>query len=114
MTEYPQLAHDYPNQVQCILLRNTSATDESNKFPYNTKGFEGLDESTYMFFRVPDDLVRLDIANGECRNATIPQNVTFGLQDEVLGIHGAGMRSRGSVSLSLVIAVAAAVAMVGM
>jgi len=67
-----------------------------------------------MFFKVPDDLRGLDIANGECRNATIAQNVTFGLQDEVLGIHGMGSRSGGSVGLSLVIAVAAAVAMVGM
>lgn len=112
MSDYPQLAHDYPSQVQCILLRNTSATDESNKFPYNTKSFKGLDEKMYMFFRVPDDLSGLDIANGECRNQTIPQNVTFGLQAEVLGIHGAGSKS--SVGLSLVIAVAAAVAMVGM
>jgi hypothetical protein len=114
MTEYPQLAHDHPNQVQCILLRNTSATDESNKFPYNTKLFKGLPYQKYMFFRVPDDLRGLDITNGQCRNATIPQNVTFGLQDEVLGIHGAGARSGGNVALSFVIAVAAAVAIVGM
>jgi len=43
---------DYPGQVQCILLRNTSATDPEDKFPYNTKGFQGLNESTYMFFKV--------------------------------------------------------------
>lgn len=53
MKAYPALATDYPDQVQCILLRNTSATDPENKFPYNTGGFEGLDESKYMFFQVP-------------------------------------------------------------
>lgn len=53
MKAYPALATDYPNQVQCILLRNTSATDPEDKFPYNTKGFEGLDENKYMFFLTP-------------------------------------------------------------
>lgn len=109
MTDYPQLAHDYPNQVQCIFLRNTSATDESNKFPYNTKGFEGLNNRSYMFFRVPDDLRGLDIVNGQCLNETIPQNVTFGLQDEVLGIHGAGSKLGGSATVSFVVALVAAI-----
>jgi hypothetical protein len=112
MTDYPQLAHDYPNQVQCIFLRNTSATDPSDKFPYNTKGFEGLNNRSYMFFHVPDDLRGLDIANGQCLNETIKQNVTFGLQDEVLGIHGAGVRMQGSAVMSFVVAVAVAVAIV--
>lgn len=104
MTAYPELAHDYPNQVQCILIRNTSATDESNKFPYNTKGFEGLNTKSYMFFKVPNDLHGLDITNGNCLNATVQQNVTFGLQDEVLGIHGAGSMVRGSAAVSFFVA----------
>ncbi|KAF2005794.1 hypothetical protein P154DRAFT_518069 [Amniculicola lignicola CBS 123094] len=111
MSDYPQLAHDYPNQVQCIFLRNTSATDESDKFPYNTKGFEGLNNRSYMFFKVPDDLTGLDIANGQCLNETILQNVTFGLQDEVLGIHGAGGRLQGSATISFVVAIVAALFM---
>ncbi|KAF1988805.1 hypothetical protein K402DRAFT_373130 [Aulographum hederae CBS 113979] len=90
MKDYPQLAHDFPNQVQCIFLRNTSATDPGDKFPYDTSGFEGLPQNKYMFFKVPDDLTRLDIVNGQCYNGSIPQNVTFGVQDEVLGIHGSG------------------------
>ena len=44
------MAHSFPNQVACILLRNTSATDD-DKFPYDTSGFKGLDQSKYMFFR---------------------------------------------------------------
>ncbi|KAL8671039.1 MAG: hypothetical protein Q9168_004452 [Polycauliona sp. 1 TL-2023] len=53
MKGYPQMAKDFPGQVQCIFLRNTSATDDGDKFPYDTSGFEGLDKKTYMFFLVP-------------------------------------------------------------
>jgi hypothetical protein len=83
---YPALAKDYPGQVQCIFLRNTSATDDENKFPYDTSGFEGLNQQMYMFFRVPDDLSNLDISNGQCFNASIAQNVTFGYQNLPFGI----------------------------
>lgn len=83
MRDYPSLAHIYPNQVQCIFLRNTSAT-ASDWFPYDTSGFKGLNSNSYMFFINPDDLTNLDIANGQCLNQTIKQNVTFGKQDEYL------------------------------
>ncbi len=53
MRAYPALVKDFPGQVQCIFLRNTSATDAGNRFPYDTKGFEGLEQRMYMFFRVP-------------------------------------------------------------
>ena len=89
MRDYPEMAKQYPGQVQCIFLRNTSATD-NDKFPYNTSGFKGLNQSMYMFFIVPDDLKGLDIENGNCYNSSIPQNVTFSEQDELLGIHGSG------------------------
>lgn len=106
MSDYPQLAHDFPNQVQCIFLRNTSATDK-DYFPYNTKGFKGLLPDRYMFFKVPDDLRGLDIENGHCLNASIPQNVTFGLQDELLGVHGSGAASiRGNLGFAVVVALA--------
>ena len=87
MRDYPQMAIDYPGQVQCIFLRNTSATDPSDKFPYNTKGFKDLNTDKYMFFKVPDDLANLDIVGGQCRNASIPQNVTFGYQGLPFGIN---------------------------
>ena len=86
MKDYPALATEYPGQVQCILLRNTSATDPSDKFPYDTSGFKNLDQRKYMFFKVPDDLTNLDLAAGECYNTSIAQNLTFGYQGLPFGI----------------------------
>lgn len=80
MTDYPQLAHERPDQVQCIFLRNTSATDDSDHFPYDTSGFKGVDQNKYMFFKHADDLKGLDIGGGHCLNQSIPQNLTFGYQ----------------------------------
>ncbi|CAO2654546.1 Nn.00g112790.m01.CDS01 [Neocucurbitaria sp. VM-36] len=110
MTDYPQLAHDYPQQVQCIFLRNTSATDKDMWFPYNTKGFEGLNNKSYMFFREPNDLAGLDIYNGQCLNETIPQNVTFSRQAEILGIYGdsAGGKLQSSATVGFVVALVVA------
>ncbi|KAI9799425.1 MAG: hypothetical protein M1825_004525 [Sarcosagium campestre] len=101
MSDYPQLAIDRPDQVLCILLRNTSATDPGDRFPYNTKGFKGLDQKKYMFFRVPDDLANLDIVNGQCYNQSVKQNVTFGLQGLPFGINlGSGAASSSVFILS--------------
>lgn len=86
MSDYPAMATEFPGQVQCIWLRNTSATDSGDKFPYDTSGFQGLNQSQYMFFLVPDDLKNLDIINGECYNSTIPQNVTFSEQGLPFGL----------------------------
>ncbi|OCT47878.1 hypothetical protein CLCR_03470 [Cladophialophora carrionii] len=86
MSAYPELATQYPGQVQCIFLRNTSATDPGDKFPYNTEGFKNLNQDSYMFFKVPDDLAGLDIVNGQCWNSTIPQNLTFGYQGLPFGL----------------------------
>jgi len=86
MRDYPQMAKDYPGQVQCIFLRNTTATDSSDHFPYNTEGFQNISQSMYMFFLVPDDLKNLDIVNGQCYNTSIPQNVTFSYQGLPLGL----------------------------
>lgn len=101
MKDYPELGTTRPDQVQCIFLRNTSATDD-DKFPYDTSGFKGIPQNKYMFFKVPDDLTNLDIVNGQCWNQTIMQNVTFGEQDELLGIHGSGAGRLGASSGSLV------------
>lgn len=110
MRDYPQLAHEHPNQVQCIFLRNTSATDSSDWFPYNTEGFKGLNNRSYMFFREPNDLMGLDIVNGNCLNTTIQQNVTFSRQDEILGIHGSstGQKLQGSATVGIISALVAA------
>lgn len=96
MKDYPQLAHDRPDQVACIFLRNTSSTDAADRFPYDTSGFRGLPQRQYMFFNVPDDLRGLDVASGQCYNASVAQNVTFSEQGLPLGLSssGAGGRAR--------------------
>ncbi|KAJ5779119.1 hypothetical protein N7457_006839 [Penicillium paradoxum] len=86
MRDYPKLATDFPGQVQCIFLRNTSATDPGDKFPYDTSGFKKLNQSMYMFFVNSADLANLDIANGHCYNTSVPQNLTFGYQGLPLGL----------------------------
>ncbi|TVY41239.1 hypothetical protein LSUB1_G002974 [Lachnellula subtilissima] len=86
MKDYPAMATEFPGQVKCILLRNTSSTDSGDKFPYDTSGFKGLDNSTYMFFNIPDDLTGLDIVNGQCVNSTIKQNITFSTQGLPFGL----------------------------
>ncbi|KAL3421568.1 hypothetical protein PVAG01_08014 [Phlyctema vagabunda] len=112
MKDYPALATEYPGQVQCIWLRNTSATDPSDRFPYNTDGFKDLNQSQYMFFLVPDDLKNLDVMNGECYNASIPQNVTFSYQGLPFGLSDSAATSimgRYSMLTSLFMAGAAVV-----
>ncbi|RYO93258.1 hypothetical protein DL766_001378 [Monosporascus sp. MC13-8B] len=88
MEAYPQLAKDHPEQVQCIFLRNTTATDDGDLLPYDTSGFEGLDQNQYMFFVHPDDLKGSDIIGGNCHNPAVQQNVTFGRQGLLLGAAG--------------------------
>ncbi|KAI0099293.1 hypothetical protein GGR51DRAFT_535546 [Nemania sp. FL0031] len=85
MKDYPQLVKDYPGQVQCIFLRNTTATDSTDLFPYDTSGFEGIDQKQYMFFVHADDLRDVDIVGGNCYNPAVVQNVTFGYQGRGFG-----------------------------
>ncbi|KAI0181703.1 hypothetical protein GGR52DRAFT_51972 [Hypoxylon sp. FL1284] len=85
MKDYPQMVRDYPGQVQCIFLRNTTATDDTDLFPYDTSGFEGIDQRQYMFFVTPDDLRGVDILGGNCHNQAVVQNVTFGYQGRGFG-----------------------------
>ena len=80
MKDYPAMVTEYPGQVQCIFLRNTSATDPGDRFPYDTSGFENINQNKYMFFRTPADLANLDIAGGDCYNNSVAQNLTYGYQ----------------------------------
>ena len=113
MSDYPQLYKDYPGQVQCIFLRNTSSTDSSDLFPYDTSGFKDLPQDMYMFFNVPDDLTHLDIEGGHCNNATVVQHLTFseqglpfGLSDNAAGgLARPGMWETAAVALVLVLLV---------
>ncbi|KAL9068647.1 MAG: hypothetical protein Q9157_006444 [Trypethelium eluteriae] len=101
MKDYPQMVTDYPGQVNCIWLRNTSETDSGDLFPYDTSGFKNLNNNSYMFFINANDLMNLDIENGQCRNATIPQNVTFGEQDEAAKDKVTGAASQVATSFSV-------------
>jgi hypothetical protein len=86
MKAYPEMAMEHPEQVQCIFLRNTSATDK-DYIPYDTSRFKTIDQKKYMFFITPDDLSGVDLVGGNCYNKNVQQNLTFGRQDELLGIH---------------------------
>ncbi|KAG8739896.1 hypothetical protein FRC11_000529, partial [Ceratobasidium sp. 423] len=74
MAQYPAMAKKYTDRVQCVLLRNTSATDSVDLFPYDTSGLVNLDQSRWMFFRTTDDIAGLNFTNGDCRNSSVPQN----------------------------------------
>ncbi|OAA66355.1 hypothetical protein LEL_10454 [Akanthomyces lecanii RCEF 1005] len=111
MKAYPAMYKDYPGQVSCILLRNTTATDSEDKLPYNTQGFKDIPQENFMFFNVPDDLTGLDIENGHCYNKTVAQNVTFSEQGLPLGLGkksdaAGGVMAPGYYALSAVILVA--------
>jgi hypothetical protein len=72
-----------------------------------------LNTKSYMFFREPNDLMGLDIANGQCLNASIPQNVTFDRQtDGKFKLGSAAGKVQGSATISFVVALVAAIAMV--
>ncbi|SMR56171.1 unnamed protein product [Zymoseptoria tritici ST99CH_3D1] len=86
MKDYPKMAKDYPDQVQCIFLRNTTATDSSDRFPYDTSGFEDLDQKKYMFIVHANDLMGVNIAGDSCYNTSVAQNLTFGYQGLPLGL----------------------------
>ena len=53
LTAYPQIAQQYPSQLACIFIRNTSATDPSDKLPYDTSAFKNVNASQYFFYRTP-------------------------------------------------------------
>ncbi|KAM4059164.1 hypothetical protein HRG_007970 [Hirsutella rhossiliensis] len=109
MKAYPQMYKDYPGQVLCILLRNTSSTDPGNRFPYDTSGFKDIPRERYMLFNVPDDLARLDVVNGQCLNSSVSQHVTFKTQGLPFGI-GDGDSVAGRIGPSFVSAAVAALA----
>jgi phosphatidate phosphatase APP1 len=115
MRDYPAMATEFPGQVQCIFLRNISATDSGDHFPYDTSGFKNLNQNMFMFFVTPDDLKGLDIVNGQCYNSSVKQNLTFSEQGLPFGINlnstavGIMRPARGTVALSVAMAVMAVV-----
>ncbi|OJT14089.1 Phosphatidate phosphatase APP1 [Trametes pubescens] len=112
LSAYPQIAEQFPNQIACIFIRNTSATDSDDKIPFSTSEFKNINNNTWFFYRTADgtssltrgprlslrdtdaraataDLFNLNITGGQCRNDSVPQNVTFGEQGGILGNNGA-------------------------
>ena len=54
LSAYPQIAQQFPNQLACIFIRNTSATDDADKIPYDTSEFKNLPNGSYFFYRTAD------------------------------------------------------------
>ena len=53
LSAYPQIATQFPNNIACIFIRNTSATDSDDKLPYNTQPFQNVTNGTYFFYNDP-------------------------------------------------------------
>ncbi|KAI1327651.1 hypothetical protein F5Y16DRAFT_399227 [Xylariaceae sp. FL0255] len=70
MTVYPKIAKDYPGKVQCILIRNTSATD-CNTPSYTTSDFIGLEPRQVMFFVGPQDVLNINFTHGDCYSSGV-------------------------------------------
>jgi hypothetical protein len=113
LSAYPQIAQQFPSQIGCIFIRNTSATDPDDKIPYSTKEFQNVDQNRYFFYRTTEDLANLDVAGGKCRNESIPQNVTFGEQGGFLDGHSAGVKvasPTGTLGVAMLVALVGLVA----
>jgi len=76
-------------------------------WPYNTAGFKNMNQTNYMFFRTTDDLVGIDLGRGGCYNSSVPQNLTFGYQAELLK---RGAAARPGLGLGMPAGIAAVVA----
>ncbi|GAB7337571.1 hypothetical protein MBLNU457_g2881t1 [Dothideomycetes sp. NU457] len=53
---YPRLALEYPDQVACILIRNTRATEPADWMSSDTYHFRSVPREKYFFFDRPEDL----------------------------------------------------------
>ena len=103
LKSYTTVLKEKPDQLQCMFIRNDSATDGPQWKPFDTTLFKGIAEDKFMFFRVPvsclvprndqaseseltvlpwqDDLLGLNITDGECINTTFSQNLTYSVQN---------------------------------
>ncbi|CAD0050882.1 unnamed protein product [Aureobasidium pullulans] len=59
MGEFPKDMAKFSPQIQCLLVRDVSATEKSNWVIADTSMYIGLLANEYLFFRVPGDLYRL-------------------------------------------------------
>lgn len=58
---YPRLALEYPDQVACVLMRDTRATEPADWMSSDTFRFRSLPPEKYFFFKTPDDLKQITI-----------------------------------------------------
>lgn len=86
------MATQFPNNIACIFIRNTSATDPSDKLPYDTSPFVNVTNGTYFFYNSAEDLFNLNVTDGQCVNTSVPQDVQFGEQGGILGSSNAAVR----------------------
>ena len=82
MSRFPEDMNDHYPQIQCLLVRDVSATERSDWVTPDTRSFFKLDDTEYLFFRTPADLLRL---SGKHLAALAPQSYatskTFGCFD---------------------------------
>lgn len=82
MDRFPKDLDDFYPRIQCLLIRDISATERSNWVTPDTRPYIDLDDTEYLFFRIPDDLKRL---SGKHLASLAPQNdgvpKTFGCFD---------------------------------
>lgn len=82
MSRFPEDMNDFYPQIQCLLVRDVSATERSDWVTPDTRSFFKLDDTEYLFFRTPADLLRL---SGKHLAALAPQSYatskTFGCFD---------------------------------
>ena len=58
LSAYPQIAQQFPNNIACIFIRNTSSTDSDDKIPYDTSSFKNIKNGTYFFYRTAEGMYR--------------------------------------------------------
>jgi len=58
---YPRLAKEHPDQVACILIRNTRATEEADWQSSDTHHFLSLPRHKYFFYDNPKDLLNISV-----------------------------------------------------
>ena len=58
LSAYPQIAQQFPDNIACIFIRNTSSTDSDDKIPYDTSSFKNIKNGTYFFYRTAEGMYR--------------------------------------------------------
>lgn len=81
MKAYAKLAKQSPDQIQCILIRDTAATEPADWIVPATRHFKKLPKDKYLFFRTPSGSVHptlADLSTDYLRNLTLASDATTG------------------------------------